>query len=101
VERAMESVLSSDAFDLLGYHCHIGSQIFDATGFVLAAEKIFTKVTYWKETFQYEPKVVNLGGGFGIRYTEEDEPMPATYYVEKIVESIKQQVKESGIAMPE
>ncbi|MCM3163167.1 diaminopimelate decarboxylase [Metabacillus litoralis] len=101
VEQAIDSVLKSNSIHLLGIHCHIGSQIFDTAGFVLAAERVFEKIKEWKERFSFIPEVVNLGGGFGIRYTEEDEPLPATYYVEKIVDAVKTQVSEMGISMPE
>ncbi|MEC2075753.1 diaminopimelate decarboxylase [Metabacillus fastidiosus] len=101
VERAIEKVLASKAFHLLGFHCHIGSQIFETQGFVLAAERVFEKIKEWKDRFSYVPEVVNLGGGFGIRYTEEDAPLPATYYVEKIVEAVQKQVKELSMEMPE
>lgn len=101
VERAIEKVLQSKAFHLLGFHCHIGSQIFETQGFVLAAERVFEKIKEWKDRFSYVPEVVNLGGGFGIRYTEEDAPLPATYYVEKIVEAVQKQVKQLDMEMPE
>ncbi|MGM7721318.1 diaminopimelate decarboxylase [Metabacillus sp. Hm71] len=101
IEQAMKTVLDSEGIHLLGIHCHIGSQIFDTAGFVLAAERVFEKINAWKEEFSYIPEVVNLGGGFGIRYTKEDEPLPATYYVEQIVEAVKKQVDDMGITMPE
>ncbi|HZH58422.1 MAG TPA: diaminopimelate decarboxylase [Metabacillus sp.] len=101
IEKAIEMVLKSSHIQLLGIHCHIGSQIFDTAGFVLAAERVFEKIKEWKNQFSFVPEVVNLGGGFGIRYTAEDEPLPATYYVEKIVEAVKTQVSGMGIAMPE
>lgn len=101
IEQAIENVLDHDGVHLLGIHCHIGSQIFDTAGFVLAAERIFEKINVWKDLFAFVPDVVNLGGGFGIRYTKEDEPLPPTYYVEQIVEAVKRQVKEMGIQMPE
>lgn len=101
IEQAIDRVLKIEGIHLLGIHCHIGSQIFDTAGFVLAAERVFAKIDEWKSQFSFIPEVVNLGGGFGIRYTEEDEPLPATYYVEQIVEAVKKQVNEMGIKMPE
>ena len=57
-----------------GIHCHIGSQIFETTGFILSSTKNISNLSKWKTTFSFQPEVLNLGGGFGIRYTEEDEP---------------------------
>jgi len=99
--EALRKAISAKSLNVLGIHCHIGSQIFETTGFVLAVRKIFTKIHEWKETIDFLPEVVNLGGGFGIRYTSEDHPIPASMYVEQIVEEVKKQVNELGIAMPE
>lgn len=100
-ERAIEQVLQSEHIQLLGVHCHIGSQIFDTAGFVLAAEKIFKKLDEWRESYSYVSKVLNLGGGFGIRYTEDDEPLHATEYVEKIIEAVKENAARYGFDIPE
>ncbi|WP_338776896.1 diaminopimelate decarboxylase [Metabacillus sp. FJAT-52054] len=101
IERAMELVLADSSFNLLGVHCHIGSQIFDGAGFVLAAEKIFKKIKEWKETFGFTPSVVNLGGGFGIRYTSEDEPLHPASYVEQMIQAVKAQSKLLEMDIPE
>ncbi|MCY8522161.1 diaminopimelate decarboxylase [Bacillus atrophaeus] len=100
-ERAIEQILPSNHIRLLGVHCHIGSQIFDTAGFVLAAEKIFAKLDEWRESYSFISKVLNLGGGFGIRYTEEDEPLPATVYVEKIIEAVKANAERYSFSIPE
>lgn len=100
-EQAIEQVLQSEHIQLLGVHCHIGSQIFDTAGFVLAAEKIFKKLDEWREAYSFVSKVLNLGGGFGIRYTEEDEPLHATEYVEKIIEAVKTNAARYGFDIPE
>ncbi|MGG1248204.1 diaminopimelate decarboxylase [Bacillus spizizenii] len=100
-ERAIEQVLQSQHIQLLGVHCHIGSQIFDTAGFVLAAEKIFKKLDEWRESYSFVSKVLNLGGGFGIRYTEDDEPLHATEYVEKIIEAVKENAARYGFNIPE
>lgn len=55
-KHALDTALSS-SFNVLGIHCHIGSQIFETTGFLLAIDKLFTHITQWKEEFQYEPTV--------------------------------------------
>jgi diaminopimelate decarboxylase len=98
---ALQQSIKSPYLDLLGVHCHIGSQIFETTGFLLAARKIFSKLYEWKEEYSFESKVLNLGGGFGIRYTSEDEPIPASQYVKEIIEEVKKQAEEFSMAMPE
>lgn len=98
---ALQKAIKSPYLDLLGVHCHIGSQIFETTGFLLAARKIFSKLHEWKEEYSFESKVLNLGGGFGIRYTSEDEPIPASQYVKEIIEEVKKQAEEFSMSMPE
>lgn len=99
--EALQKAMNSEYLDLLGVHCHIGSQIFETTGFLLAARKIFSKLHEWKETYSFESKVLNLGGGFGIRYTSEDEPIPASQYVKEIIEEVKKQASAFSMSMPE
>ncbi|WP_108672312.1 diaminopimelate decarboxylase [Peribacillus acanthi] len=100
-EQAIEFSLQSNHIQLLGLHCHIGSQIFETTGFILAAQKIMKQLNIWKEQINFKAKVLNLGGGFGIRYTSEDEPLPAAKYVEEIVKEVQSQATSLGMEMPE
>lgn len=100
-DSALEISINSDYLNLLGIHCHIGSQIFETTGFILAARKIFSKLNEWKEQHNYEVKVLNLGGGFGIRYTDEDAPIPASKYVEAIILEVKDLAATFNMEVPE
>lgn len=100
-EAALKQALNADWLQVLGLHCHIGSQIFDTTGFLLAARKIFEKLSIWKSELDFQSKVLNLGGGFGIRYTEEDDPIPASQYVEEIIKEVKKQVEVHSMSLPE
>ncbi len=100
-DEAIKAVMESSGLNLLGIHCHIGSQIFETTGFVMATQKLFSKMKEWKETSGYVPEVLNLGGGFGIRYTEEDQPIPVSEYVEVIIEEVKKQSAQLDVPIPE
>ncbi|MCL6586112.1 MAG: diaminopimelate decarboxylase [Anoxybacillus sp.] len=100
-DEALRQALRSGSLHVLGIHCHIGSQIFETTGFVLAARKIFQKIADWRDGHGFVPQVVNLGGGFGIRYTNEDDPLPAAQYVEQIIAEVKKQVEEFHLPLPE
>ncbi|WP_110111203.1 diaminopimelate decarboxylase [Bacillus sp. CGMCC 1.16541] len=100
-DKAVQQALAFEGLHLLGIHCHIGSQIFETTGFVMATQKLFTKMSEWKQQLNYTPEVLNLGGGFGIRYTSEDTPIPVGQYVEVIIDEVKKQVVELDVPMPE
>ena len=100
-EEAMKLAMDFEAIELLGLHCHIGSQIFETTGFILAAKKIIEKVAQWNSQYSFQPKVINLGGGFGIRYTKDDDPIPPAQYVKEMIDAVKQEVERYTLEMPE
>jgi diaminopimelate decarboxylase len=100
-EEALVMALERPFINVLGLHCHIGSQIFETTGFTLAAEKIIGKLADWKERLAFESTVLNLGGGFGIRYTAEDDPLEPAAYVEEIIRKVQEETKRLGMIMPE
>jgi len=100
-EQALKDALNSSKIEMLGIHCHIGSQIFETKGFVVAAQKIMEKLHEWKGKLGYEAKVLNLGGGFGIRYTDEDKPLPAAQYVAEIIQEVQKQSINYALKMPE
>ncbi|WP_421379355.1 diaminopimelate decarboxylase [Bacillus salacetis] len=100
-EEALMRSVKSDYLNVLGLHCHIGSQIFETTGFVLAASKIIGKLADWKDKYGYSAEVLNLGGGFGIRYTAEDDPIPASQYVEEIISEVRKKAEDFNLDMPE
>jgi diaminopimelate decarboxylase len=100
-EEALKIALRFKNFDVLGIHCHIGSQIFETTGFLLAARKIVAKMHTWKNELSFEATVLNLGGGFGIRYTSDDEPMLPSQYVSEIIKEVKSLMEQYSMKMPE
>jgi len=100
-EEALLYANQSKHIELLGLHCHIGSQIFETTGFLLAARKILDKMSDWKNKYSFNPQVLNLGGGFGIRYTEEDEPLEPKEYVAEMIKEVKKETERLQISMPE
>jgi diaminopimelate decarboxylase len=67
----------------------------------MATQKLFAKMKEWKQRIEFVPQVLNLGGGFGIRYTEEDQPIPVSQYVEVIIEEVKKQSKQLEVEIPE
>ncbi|GAE36768.1 diaminopimelate decarboxylase [Halalkalibacter akibai] len=101
VHEAVQKAHEDKFLQLLGVHSHIGSQIFETTGFVMAVEKMFELVEEWRKQFNFTPKVLNLGGGFGIRYIEGDTPLPVGEYVKKMIEVVKAKATQFDLKMPE
>ena len=75
-------LLSKPHLRLHGYHCHIGSQIFEKQSFVLAVEKNLAFMAEMKAKFGFEADALNMGGGFGIWYAEGDAMIGAEGYAE-------------------
>lgn len=100
-EKGIELLLKETRMNFKGLHCHIGSQIFETDGFVVAVDTLFSAIKKWQQQLNYIPEVLNLGGGFGIRYTKEDDPLPYEEYVETVVQEVEKKVKEIDIPFPE
>lgn len=100
-DQAFQSVKDHSSIHLLGMHCHIGSQIFDTVAFSLAAKKLMNKMKDWHQKDDFICEVLNLGGGFGIRYTEEDDPLEPSVYVEDMIKTIRDELSKVDYPMPE
>lgn len=100
-DEAYSLVKDHEFLNLLGLHCHIGSQIFETDGFSLAAGKLMEKINEWNKKDGFECKVLNLGGGFGIRYTEKDQPLEPHVYVEGMIQTVQQEAANYQLNMPE
>lgn len=98
--EAVKKAIECSHINLVGLHCHIGSQIFDIDPFVKAAEVMLTFIAKIKDELGFEVKELNLGGGFGIRYTEEDAPVGYDKYMEKVSEKVKEVCTEKNIKLP-
>lgn len=87
--------------DVIGLHSHIGSQIFELEGFNLAINKMLDYSKKWKDQFDFDLKVLNVGGGFGIQYTIEDKPLLIEEYIDSIITAIESETNNLGLNMPE
>lgn len=86
VRHLIELAQSSKNINFMGFHCHIGSQIFGSDAFEKAAEKLFAFMSEMKELCGYEGKWLSLGGGFGIRYTQDDRPIPVSEMCGRLID---------------
>lgn len=100
-EKALQLVLENPRMNMVGIHAHIGSQIFELEGFKMAARKLVEVAKNWRDRFGYETKILNVGGGFGIRYIENDHPLAPEEFVKAIIQTIKQETQKANLKMPE
>ena len=99
--QALKRLKETSSLHLKGIHCHIGSQIFETDGFTMAIEKLFVALNTWQREENFECEVLNLGGGFGIRYTEEDQPLPLENYVDALIDEVEKQTELYHLPFPE
>jgi diaminopimelate decarboxylase len=99
--EAVEISLNSNNLKLLGIHSHIGSQIFEPDGFVHAINILMSFLNGLKNDLGFTAEILNVGGGFGIRYTSEDEPLSIEKHIDTITSIIKQQCEELDYEVPE
>ncbi|MCS7464620.1 diaminopimelate decarboxylase [Paenibacillus doosanensis] len=99
--RAVQEAIELPYIELLGVHSHIGSQIFEVEGFQLAVDKVIAFAAKVRDELDVLFSVVNLGGGFGIRYVDGDTPLPVAKYVEAITSSVKENFGKYGYPVPE
>ena len=101
--EAMECVkLASKAenVNLIGLHCHIGSQIFDIAPFVHAGEVMMKFIADIKNETGIVIEELDLGGGFGIKYLESDKPVKFEDYMDPVSKAVKESAEKYGVPVP-
>lgn len=100
-DKALQEVLKNQRMHMLGIHAHIGSQIFELNGFEMAAAKLVDVAASWRKNYDYTAQVINVGGGFGIKYVQEDHPLKPEEFVKAIVKTIKDEATKHNFPLPE
>lgn len=98
--EAVEAALKYQNIGLKGVHCHIGSQIFESSPFVLAAEVMLQFIADIKAKTGIEIEELNLGGGFGIHYAQDDAPLPYDQYMELVSTAVFRKCEELDLKVP-
>jgi len=87
--QAVAACVLEPELDLRGIHCHIGSQIFDADGFGMAAERVLAFMAAADARFGLTLPELDLGGGYGIAYTEADDPEQIEVLADGIADALR------------
>jgi diaminopimelate decarboxylase len=99
-EEAVAAASAHPGIELLGLHCHIGSQIFEPDGFALAADKLLRFLAAMQEKYSIVMPELDLGGGYGIAYTPVDTPRPAAEIAAAMAAVVRSTCAELGIDSP-
>ena len=97
---ATKKALESKHIEMRGFHCHIGSQIFDNNGFDIAAQRVIEFMSEIKAAHGIEFPDLDLGGGFGIAYVETDTPQSVEAVINRMHEIVLGECKKHGLAIP-
>ncbi len=98
--RAIELVLLQPSLELVGIHSHIGSQIFDTSGFEVAAHRAVGLIAELRARHGIELAELNLGGGLGIAYVSSDDPADVTAVAESLRSIVERECRAHGLAVP-
>jgi len=102
--QALEIVkyaLTLKHIELVGLHCHVGSQIFEADPFTDAADIMVRFIALVKSETGWEAEKLNLGGGLGVRYIEEHPEIDYDAEIDKITAHVKAACDEYSLKLPE
>ncbi len=98
--QMVEAALACPGIDLQGFHCHIGSQIFDADPFIEAAKIMVTFMADMTRKHGVCLHELNLGGGFGVRYTKDQPTLDIEGTIKTIADKVKELCAQNNIEMP-
>ena len=97
---AAAAAITSDWLELTGLHCHVGSQVFDAEGFKLAAERVLGLYAEIWKTQGVALGYLDLGGGYGIAYMPGESPLDVNAVAHDLLVAVQEVADELGIAAP-
>ena len=86
--------------DLVGFHCHVGSQVFDSDVFLRAAAIMLEFVARMKEKHGYITRELDLGGGYGVRYLESDPELDIAANIREVGRAVREQCDALGLELP-
>ncbi len=98
---AVEQAINSPYVNFMGFHFHVGSQLHNNESHLKALDTALKLIKDTIEKYKFVTPELNIGGGFGIKYTEEDNKKPYAYFLDPMMEKIEEFSKELNIARPE
>jgi diaminopimelate decarboxylase len=98
--EAVRRVLAAPSLELLGLHSHIGSQIYDAAGFEVSTRRVLELAAQVRDEHGIQLPELDLGGGFGIAYTTQDEVFEPTEIATALAKIVEHECAAYGLAVP-
>ncbi|WP_295624924.1 diaminopimelate decarboxylase [uncultured Corynebacterium sp.] len=98
--RAAKAAVAAEHLELVGLHCHVGSQVFDARGFTAAADRVLELYSRIHAELGVELPELDLGGGYGIAYTEDEEALDVDAVAHDLITAVGKTAADLGIEAP-
>lgn len=99
-EEITRLALAQEHIDLRGFHCHVGSQVFDSDVFLQSADKMLEFIVRMRDGYGYFPQELDLGGGYGVRYLPDQPSLDIAANIARVAAHLKQRVAELGLPLP-
>ena len=99
-EEITRLALGMQNIALAGFHCLIGSQVFDSDTFLRGSEIMLSFAAQMKQKYGYEMQELSLGGGYGVRYTEADPEIDIAANIRQVSECVKADCAKLGLQEP-
>ncbi|MCL5115673.1 MAG: diaminopimelate decarboxylase [Firmicutes bacterium] len=98
-DEAVRRALAAERIQLNGFHAHIGSQILEGDPFVANAEALMAFSQRWHQMAGFWPRILDIGGGLGVRYTGGEEP-PQLAHILRRIQGLLTEATPPGAAVP-
>ena len=99
-EQITKYATELENIDLYGFHCHVGSQVFDSDVFLRASEIMLDFIADIHKKYGFLAKELDLGGGYGVRYLESDPYIDIAANIHQVAAHMKAYCQRLGIEMP-
>lgn len=100
-EKLIKKALTLPNISLCGFHSHIGSQIFSPEPFQIAARVMADFIIHLKKTLDFDTKILNLGGGIGVKYLESDPDVSIPDIIERVGLTLNLIFSEASLPLPQ
>jgi len=100
LENIFPAVMERDNLVYRGLHCHIGSQLLDVKYHLQAIVEMIHVIKKIEDKYEIKTNNLNLGGGLGVRYTRDDNPVPIKIFVNSIINKVKDVCDEYKVSLP-
>ncbi len=105
IETGQADAITKIALDLKnvtlkGFHCHVGSQVFDSNVYIRTVDVMLEFIAHIQNTLNYTTEILDLGGGYGVRYTNNDPEIDIAANILQVCDALKAKAAEVNIELP-